>query len=123
MNGSTEFLIDTNIFLGLVKNNPAALALLDECGFDAARCFYSPISRMEALGYPAITPEEDHALTQLFALLRPCPLDSQVENATIALRRTKKIKLPDAIIAATAKVHSLKLLTLDQGLLAAFSES
>lgn len=38
MNGSANFLLDTNILLGLVKNNPAALALLDECGFDAACC-------------------------------------------------------------------------------------
>lgn len=39
-----------------------------------------------------------------------------IENMTIAIRRQFKIKTPDAIIAATAKLESLELLTLDQQL-------
>jgi predicted nucleic acid-binding protein len=35
----------------------------------------------------------------------------------IALRRTRKVKLPDALIAATAIHHGLELLTLDQTLM------
>ncbi len=35
---------------------------------------------------------------------------------TISLRKKHKIKLPDSIILATAEVHGLKLLTLDQKL-------
>jgi hypothetical protein len=44
------------------------------------------------------------------------PIDRDVEDAAIALRRQRKIKLPDALIAATAWVHQLDLLTLDEGL-------
>lgn len=44
-------------------------------------------------------------------------LDAAVESQTIALRRQRKIKLPDAIIAATAISRGLKLLTLDKTLL------
>jgi len=47
-------------------------------------------------------------------------LDEQIEEATIALRRRARLKLPDAIIAATAHVQGLTLLTLDERLRAAW---
>jgi predicted nucleic acid-binding protein len=43
-------------------------------------------------------------------------LDDQIEAATIALRRRARLKLPDSIIGATAQVHGLTLLTLDERL-------
>ena len=39
------------------------------------------------------------------------PLDEPVVQQTILLRQQHRIKLPDAIIAATALVHGLPLLT------------
>jgi predicted nucleic acid-binding protein len=44
------------------------------------------------------------------------PISSEAENLAIALRRTRKLKLPDALIAATAIHHGLELLTLDLAL-------
>jgi len=44
------------------------------------------------------------------------PTSSELENLAIALRRTRRLKLPDALIAATAIYHGLELLTLDQAL-------
>ena len=43
------------------------------------------------------------------------PLDEPVVQQTIALRQQHRIKLPDAIIAATALAHSLPLLTRNVG--------
>ncbi len=43
-------------------------------------------------------------------------VEEAVERQAIRLRRTSHCKLPDAIIAATAQVHQLTLLTLDQQL-------
>ena len=34
----------------------------------------------------------------------------------IELRRSRRVKLPDALIAATALCHGLELLTMDTGL-------
>ncbi len=45
-------------------------------------------------------------------------ISSPVEDVAIELRRSRKVKLPDALIAATALHHGLELLTLDAGLLA-----
>lgn len=44
-------------------------------------------------------------------------IDEQVEAQAITLRRNGTFKLPDAIVAATAITGSLRLLTLDQGML------
>ena len=45
-------------------------------------------------------------------------LTSLIEDVVIKLRQTRKFKLPDAIIAATAIHTDVELLTLDQHLLA-----
>ena len=47
-------------------------------------------------------------------------ITGDVEDAAIRIRRTRRAKLPDALIAATALCHSLELLTLDTGLQATF---
>ncbi|WP_066803589.1 PIN domain-containing protein [Moraxella oblonga] len=44
------------------------------------------------------------------------PITDDILECTIALRRAYKIKLPDALILATAKTHQLTLLTLDEKL-------
>lgn len=115
MNG-LKFLLDTNIILGIVKQQPAAVVFLEINGTDSQQYAYSAITCMEALGFSAITAEEENAITGLFAYISHLSISSEVEAATIRLRRKHSIKLPDAIIVATAIVHKLKLLTLDKDL-------
>lgn len=56
-------------------------------------------------------------IRQKLVRLTYLPLSSAVEDAVIVLRQTRAIKLPDAIIAATALCSHLELLTLDKRLL------
>jgi len=49
------------------------------------------------------------------------PITSEIEDIAIVFRRTRKMKLPDAIIAATAKHHGLELLSLDKALVTILS--
>ena len=45
------------------------------------------------------------------------PVTRQIEDIAIVLRRQpKKVKLPDALILATATAHGLRLVTLDEDL-------
>ena len=44
------------------------------------------------------------------------PIDSAVEDMAIQLRRSRRVKLPDALIAATVLCHGLQLLSMDLGL-------
>jgi predicted nucleic acid-binding protein len=111
-----RFLLDTNFVLGMLKASPAVMGVLGANPPLASKCGYSAVTRMELLGFQGITPEEDSLIRTRLVSLRYFPIDRDVEDAAIALRRQRKIKLPDALIAATAWVHQLDLLTLDEGL-------
>ena len=115
MNG-VKYLLDTNILIGMYKHLPDVRNLLNASSATTANCGYSAITRMELLSYPGITQAEITALQNLLAKLTYLPLTMAIEDATISLRRAHRVKLPDAIIVATAEVHGLRLLTLDKNL-------
>lgn len=77
------------------------------------------MTRMELLSFHALTPLDEARLNRFIASIQVVPFDQGIEAATIKLRRRTRLKLIDAIIAATAEVHGLTLLTLDERLLAA----
>jgi predicted nucleic acid-binding protein len=108
MNG-IDFLVDTNVLIYLHEAQPEVLPYLDY-----AWCC-SVITEMELLGMPNLTESEKRKLK---LLLKDCiifPLSDDIKNITINIRQTKKIKLPDAIIAATAIHYKLPLLSADSG--------
>lgn len=115
MNG-IEYLLDTNFILGMLKSTPEVLDQLTARQLTADQCAYSAVSRMELLGFPGITHEEDALIRLRLSMFRYLAIDSVIEDRAIALRRTRRVKLPDALIAATALSHGLQLLTLDVGL-------
>lgn len=71
---------------------------------------------MELLGCPLQTADAEPAIRAFLSGCRVCLLDEPIEAEAIRLRRTGVLKLPDAIIAATALIHGYRLLTLDAGL-------
>lgn len=115
MNG-VKYLLDTNYILGLVKGQPEVVADITSKGVHWELYGFSSVSRMEALGFPAITQDEEKVISSLLHMLTYYPITTDIEIATIHLRRQHKLKLPDAIILATALTHNLELLTLDKGL-------
>lgn len=62
---------------------------------------YSMISRIEIMGYPQ-SPEELTKADQLLRGLREIPLNDSVAALAINIRQHRKVKIPDAIVAATA---------------------
>lgn len=104
--------------IGRLTQQPEALAVLRDHGADTANSGYSVMTRMELLGFPLITPPEIQGIERLLSLLIRYALVTAIEDAAIRLRRSVSVKLPDAIILATAQVHELKLLTLDRRLAA-----
>lgn len=89
-----------------------------EGGILPDECAYSSITRMELLGFPEIDAEQEQAIVSMLSAMHHLPIDRKVEDAAIQLRRATRLKLPDVIIAATAKVHGLDLLSLDRALCA-----
>lgn len=111
-----EFLLDTNIVIGLLNDTPTVAALATQADLQLEKTAISQITRMELLGHPKLTAEDQQAI---YAFLHECQillLDESIEVEAIKLRRSGAFKLPDAIVAATALSRGLRLLTLDKGM-------
>jgi predicted nucleic acid-binding protein len=115
MNG-VNYLLDTNFILGMLKSTPEVIEILTDRKLSASQCAYSAVTRMELLGFPGITSDEDALIRSTLSHFTYLAIDFAVEDRAIHLRRTRRVKLPDALIAATALCHGLQLLTLDTGL-------
>lgn len=121
MNG-IEFLLDTNVVIGILKASPAINTLLITEQIECDKCAISQITRMELLSYPNLQNQEEQMIQDFLANFSILKFDECIEQETISFRRLYNVKLPDAIIAATAIIYGLQLLTLDQSLQAKFSD-
>lgn len=65
------------------------------------------ITYIEFLGYKNATPE----MEEFISLANVLQINKEIIQSCINLRKSKVIKLPDAIIAATAITHSLQLIS------------
>ena len=100
-------LLDTNIIIYACKSGGDWLSTWTE---DPSAAIAS-VSRVEALGYHRITSAEDAALRRFFSANPSYPLDDEVIERAIALRKQKNMGLADALIAATALEYDLPLVT------------
>ncbi len=109
MNGHK--LLDTNILIYLSKKE------IDITSFAEKEdvLFISIITYMEALGYPFISKREEKIMRALCENLEIVNIDEFIVEKVIELRKRYKIKLPDAIIAATALVNTFSLVTHNVG--------
>ena len=69
------------------------------------------VTRIEALGFAGISPEEETAILDFINSSPIYALDDEVIEQAIQLRQQKKMKLGDAIIAATALAYKIPLVT------------
>ncbi len=118
-----EYLLDTNFILGMLKSSPQVIERLQVKPIRARQCAYSAITRMELLGFPEMGLAEEQLIKDTLSQLHYLPVTRSIEDGAIQIRRSRRAKLPDAVIAATAVEHGLELLTLDAGLQATFVAS
>ena len=118
----TRFLLDTNIVIGLLKGGSSILTYLQQRGVSLQQSDYSFTTRIELLGYSSITDLEAEKITAILGVMRYLPMTLTIEDKVIAIRHQQGLKIPDAIIAATAYVHDLTLITLDQRLERSWAE-
>jgi predicted nucleic acid-binding protein len=71
----------------------------------------SAVSYVEVLGYHQLDDEERQYLEEFFRLAQVLPLSQAVLNQAVALRQQRKMSLGDALVAGTALVHGLTLVT------------
>ena len=112
-----RLLLDTNIVLGLLKNTVDMTQLDERRRPEPDECAYSAITRIELLGFPGIGGEEDRIIRDMLDNFQYLGVTRQIEDAAISIRRSRtSVKLPDALIIATARVHHVRLVTLDHNL-------
>ena len=108
-----KILIDTNIAIGYIGNR-LSLQLMNKLDtvFDG-KYHLSVINKIELLGYPDLDKTEEAKFNLLIDHAVLHPIDNKIIEETISIRKNHKIKLPDAIIAATCLVNKLDLLSLN----------
>ena len=111
-----NWVIDTNVIIGLLKGDEPAAKVAEAAQLDLQCAAVSQITRMELLSYPQLTEEEESQIKRFLDCVEVCLIDEPIENEAIRLRRALGLKLPDAIIAATAVINNARLLTLDLAL-------
>lgn len=74
----------------------------------------SIVTQLELLSYPDITPAEEAHIRSFLGDLTVVGLGPEICQSAIYLRRAYRLKLPDAIICATALALDAPLLTNDK---------
>ncbi|MHC5932702.1 type II toxin-antitoxin system VapC family toxin [Nostoc sp.] len=71
----------------------------------------SALSYLEVLGYHLLKEEQRQYFKEFFQVAEVLPISQDVLNQAVILRQQKRMTLGDAIIAGTALVYGLTLIT------------
>jgi len=105
-----KYLIDTNVLIYHIKGVKEIGDLLKEI-IDQKSFNISIITKIEFLGWDKHTPEGFEKCKKLSEIANIYYINQQIADKAIEIRRKRKIKLADAVIAATAIVNNLRLVT------------
>ncbi len=78
--------------------------------------FISVITEMELLSFHGLSNEQERWLRRFIDAVGLIDINRNIKNRAIELRKNYRLKLPDAIIAASAIENELELVTLDKDL-------
>lgn len=107
MGRAVVYLIDTNIIIYYLEGEQAAVSFLRT---HRGKLAISSVTWMETLSYP-LSADEEQVVRAFLHEFRLIEISSPVMELSVKVRRMKKMKLPDAIIAASAVHHDLILVT------------
>lgn len=106
MNG-IDFLADTNFLINISLKNSIVEPFID---FNIG---ISYISEIELIGVFSISKFQLSTSKELIKSCSVFEMNPKIKEQTILLKQKYKLKLPDAIIAATAIIYKLPFLTSD----------
>lgn len=105
-----KYLIDTNLWIDAMSGKTPAIELL-HTAVEAEWSGYSAITRLELFSYPALKKEDEKKISDLLSYFTEIDVTSAVIDRAILLRQASRIKVPDALIAATALLVDASLAT------------
>ena len=101
------YLIDSNIIIYSYLNEYQHLRDI----ITQESAFISEISKVEVLGYHALTKDEEIYFQRIFDFVPTILPSQQILNTATIIRKQYNLKLGDSIIGATAIVHDLQIYT------------
>lgn len=107
----TRYLLDTNTAIYFLEGALPATSLPFIQSVLDIECNLCIITKIELLGWQFPSAEKESNATEFINASTLYGLTDDIANQTISIRRSAKIKLPDAIIAATALVHGFELIS------------
>jgi hypothetical protein len=110
MSGS-NLLVDTNFLIYLLNGHKAVVPYLNN------NFFISEVTEMEMLGVKSLPASALKTRKQLIENCFIVNFNSDIKEIAIRIKQKITIKLPDAIVAASAMCMGLPLVTGDRGFL------
>ncbi|MBC7891416.1 MAG: type II toxin-antitoxin system VapC family toxin [Sphingobacteriaceae bacterium] len=108
MNGN-KVVLDSNIIIYLTKKQVEGTFLLN---YDEV--YVSIVAYMEVLGFHFTDPQEQQGTEEFLRQVEIIHTDFLIADFVIGYRKTRKIKLPDAITLATARRLNADLITVNE---------
>lgn len=106
-------LIDTNIVISYLAGDDDVRPYIESTNFYS---YLSTVTVAELLSSASLTKSEQNLINGLISKFDILDFDINIAYVTAALKRKyKSLKTPDAIIASTAHIHELTLITRDKG--------
>lgn len=105
-----RYLIDSNVWIEAAANVPSAVKAL-KCAMQGRWVGYSAITRLELFSYPDLNAREERQLKELLGLFVEVDVTAEIIDKAITIRRSKRVRIPDALIAASALQTSSALIT------------
>lgn len=105
----TNILVDTNILIYFLKGNEKIKSIFIE-----QIPIISFISELELLSFPGLNTTDTKLIRSFLSDIKVVDINKTIKEKAIQYRRDNNVKLPDAIIAATAFYENIPLLTADK---------
>ncbi|WP_461834628.1 type II toxin-antitoxin system VapC family toxin [Desulfothermus sp.] len=105
-----KVILDSNIIIYLSKG---VIDIADLITREKVEIWISIISYMEVLSFNFFSFEEEKFVRNLLQEFFIIEINREIAEKTIQIRRNYKIKLPDAIICASASIINAMLITAD----------
>lgn len=106
MNGNS-YLLDSNIIIYLLNGT----LLLKDIAKNNDTFYVSVVTYMEVLGFPFSTEEAKNEVETFLNSFILHHLTAEIVQKTVCIKQQRRIKLPDAIIAATALCKDITVVT------------
>ncbi len=111
MGGIKNYLVDTDIFIDYFNGKNRAKAFFTD---PPGRLYYSKITRKELLSIPGISGREKKEINKLLDFITMIDVDNQIAEKASEIIQHHKTQVNDALIASTALVKNMTLVTRNQ---------